>query len=90
MIQVKAKLESGSDSEEIAFVESLFDQKNFKDATRMYRYMKMVKLEKVGQRPHQRVQIHRTFLLNKYQSLPFWDHLQGISSSTFLPKKENQ
>ena len=33
MIEVKAKLESGSDSEEIAFVESLFEQKNFKDAT---------------------------------------------------------
>ena len=50
MIEVKAKLESGSDSEEIAFVESLFEQKNFKDATRMYRYVKMVKLEKGGQR----------------------------------------
>ena len=33
MIEVKAKLESGSDYEEIAFVESLFEQKNFKDAT---------------------------------------------------------
>lgn len=33
MIEVKAKLESGSDSEEIAFVESLFEHKNFKDAT---------------------------------------------------------
>lgn len=46
MIEVKAKLESGSDSEEIAFVESLFEQKNFKDATSVY--TKMVELERSG------------------------------------------
>ena len=33
MNEVKSKLQSGSDRDEIAFVENLFEQKDFQDAT---------------------------------------------------------
>lgn len=35
MNEVKSKLQSGHDREEIAFVENLFEQKNFHDATKV-------------------------------------------------------
>ena len=73
MIVVKAKLESGSDSEEIAFVESLFEQKNFMDATSVK--MKMVKLEGLGRRLSA-----ATPVVTNSQNLSS----QQISKSTFL------
>lgn len=46
MNEVKSKLQSGSDRDEIAFVENLFEQKDFQDATNVY--TKMVELERSG------------------------------------------
>ena len=33
--EIKSKLQSGQDSEEVEFVENLFEQKNFQDATKV-------------------------------------------------------
>lgn len=46
MSEVKGKFDSGSDAEEVAFVDSLFEQKHFQDATKVY--TKMVELERSG------------------------------------------
>ena len=37
MSEVKGKFDSGSDAEEVAFVDSLFEQKHFQDATKVSR-----------------------------------------------------
>ncbi|KAM7451397.1 Maguk P55 subfamily member [Porites harrisoni] len=46
MNEVKSKLQSSSDMDDIAFVENLFEQKDFQDATNVY--TKMVELERSG------------------------------------------
>lgn len=46
MNEVKSKLQAGDDTEDIAFVENLFEQRDFHDATKVY--TKMVELERSG------------------------------------------
>ncbi|KAL9955018.1 hypothetical protein ACROYT_G042614 [Oculina patagonica] len=49
MSEVKSKLQSDHDREEISFVENLFEQKDFQDATKVY--TKMIELERSGRGP---------------------------------------
>lgn len=49
MSEVKSKLQSGYEREDLSFVENLFEQKDFQDATKVY--TKMIELERSGRGP---------------------------------------